>query len=617
MATKRANAVLRIGAVDKISRVVSKIKNKFGPLNRALDKTARKFKVIQLSTQKFRQRLNKVGGSMKKMGRTLSTNLSAPIALAGAGIVKTAVNFEASMNRVGALSRTIVKGKVAPQFDALRNKAKELGSTTAFSASEVADGMGFLAQAGFKAKDIMDAIAPTLDLAAASNTDLAQTADIASNIMGGFNIEAKEMTRVADVLSLVTATSNTNLEQLGEAMQDAAPVAKQFGTSLETTAAMAGLLGNIGIQGSKAGTTMKNMFTKLIKPAPKAAALMKKLGVNVADSAGRIRSTEAILQDFSDSLKNQSQQVRLAAVTEVFGLRAVAGATDLLAKQMQKGKDPIGDFVKTLNNADGTAKDMANTLLRGAPGAFKKFTSALEGMAIAIAESGLLDAVTNIALWFAKMFKTIGDLSPTLLKAITIFAGLLMVFGPLLIVMGFMASAISSLVTLYGLISAAGGIAAIATTALGAAFNFLMSPITLTIVVILLVIGALWLLYKNFDTVSEFFKGVWDGMLEGLTGFYNKAVEIAGKIKSFFGFGGDKLEGDINVNDRTRTGLSAQGTPVGAERVQQNVINRDFVSRTNNAKVDVNVNAPEGTKTVGTADDLGFFNLNVGRAGGI
>lgn len=615
MPTSRANAVLKIGAIDKVSRVVSKIKNKFGPLNRALDKTARKFKVIQLSTQKMRRSLNKFGKSARNAGRRMTVGLSAPIALAGAGIVKTAVNFEASMNRVGALSRTIVKGQVSKQFDGLRDKAKELGATTAFSASEVADGMGFLAQAGFKANDIMKAISPTLDLAAASNTDLAQTADIASNIMGGFNIKAEEMTRVADVLSLVTATSNTNLEQLGEAMQDAAPLAQKFGASLETTAAMAGLLGNIGIQGSKAGTTLKNMFTKLVKPSAKANAVLKNLGVNVADSGGKIRKTEDILQDFANSLKSQSQQVQLAAVSEVFGLRAVAGATDLLAKQMAEGKNPIGDFVTSLQGADGTAKDMANTLLRGAPGAFKKFTSALEGMAIAIAESGLLDTITNMALGFADIFRKIGNLSPTLLKMITLFGVLLAVGGPFLIFLGFMASAISSLVTVYGLITAAGGLAAISTTALGVAFNFLFSPITLIIGAILILIGLAYLLISNWGAVKDFFVGLWDSALAGLMSFYDKAVGVVGKIKSFFGFGNGKLEADVNVNDKTGQGIQAQGTPVGAKKVQQSVINRDFQSRTNNARVDVNVKGPEGTKAVGTADDLGFFNLNLGKAG--
>ena len=179
----------------------------------------------------------------------------------GAQIAITAGNFEAGMNRVEAVS-----GATGEQFAALEQQAKDLGATTQFSASEAADAMGFLAQAGFEADEILGAMPGTLNLAAAANVDLATSADIASNVLSGYGLEVSELGHANDVLVATMTKTNTDLLQLGEAMKYAGPVASAAGVSFEGAAAAIGLMGNAGIQGSMAGTSLRGAISRILSP---------------------------------------------------------------------------------------------------------------------------------------------------------------------------------------------------------------------------------------------------------------------------------------------------------------------------------------------------------------
>ena len=216
----------------------------------------------------------------------MTVGLTAPIVAFGAKAFETSVTFDKAMNKVQALSRASAK-----EIKALREQSKLLGSTTAFSASQAADAQAFFAQAGFSVNEIMKAVPATLSLAAASSTDLATSADILSNVMGGFNIEAEKAGKVADILALTTAKGNVNMEMIGETMKDTAPVALKYGASLEEVASLTAKLGDAGIQGSKAGTTLKNMFLNLSTGAGQTKKIMKGLGVEVVDkNTGKLRS---------------------------------------------------------------------------------------------------------------------------------------------------------------------------------------------------------------------------------------------------------------------------------------------------------------------------------------
>ena len=225
----------------------------------------------------FKKGLDRLRGiaskSFDKITKAIKAGAAALSGLAVAAI-KMGSDFEAGMSRVQALS-----GATGAEFEALRKTALELGRTTVFSASQAAEGMQYLAMAGFKTNEIIAAMPGVLNAAAAGQVDLATAADITSNVLSGFGLKAEEAARVADVLTKAFTSSNTTMESLGETMKYAAPVAAAAGFALEEVAAAAGMLGDAGIQGSQAGTTLRAIMLRLINPPKQAAEALDALGI--------------------------------------------------------------------------------------------------------------------------------------------------------------------------------------------------------------------------------------------------------------------------------------------------------------------------------------------------
>ena len=209
-----------------------------------------------------------------------------------ARLLQPGVEFDTAMSKVQALSRL---DKDSKELAMLRQQAKELGATTMFSATEAAQGQGFLAMAGFKPEAIKAAMPGMLDMAKAGDMELGRTADISSNILSAFGIDPSNMGQVADVLTKTFTTSNTTLEMLGKTMSYVGPVARAAGVDLQTTATMAGLLGNVGIQGEKGGTALRAMLLRLSAPTGGAAKMLKKLGVQTRDAKGNVLGVTDVL----------------------------------------------------------------------------------------------------------------------------------------------------------------------------------------------------------------------------------------------------------------------------------------------------------------------------------
>lgn len=372
----------------------------------------------------------RVGKKMQSAGRSMTTKVTAPIAAGFGFALKKTMDFEEGMNKVSAIS-----GATGSDLTALEDKARELGSSTAFSATEAADGMAFLAQAGFETNEILSSSQDLLNLASASGLDLASTMDIASNVMQPFQIGAEESGRVADTLAEAASSANVDVAMLGESFKDAAPVASSLGFTFEETTAALGLLGNAGIQGSKAGTTLKNVMTSVANPVGKAGKVIEKLGLDVRKSDGSLKSLNDIVQELEDSGASAEQ------VMTIFGKRAGPGMLALL----KSGEGAIGDFAGELESAQGRAAEMAETQMQGLPGVMKKFRSAVEAASISIGKSGLGEFLQRIIEGATNLFLKIEELNPTVLKVATVFAGLVAVLGPLLWIAGSMVTAISAL----------------------------------------------------------------------------------------------------------------------------------------------------------------------------
>ena len=377
------------------------------------------------------------GKTATRMGRSLSFGLTAPIVAFGVMAGAASLKFDQAMNNVAAVTRA-----PADQLRSMRDLAKQLGSSTQFSASQAASGMEFLGRAGWKTNQILAGTPALLSLAAATSSDLGFAADVASNIMGAFNIQATEAGRVADILSATTASANVDITMLAEGFKSAGPVAKLFGMSLEQTSAALGLLGNIGIQGAEGGTALRNSMLRLAAPASDASKMLAALGVKTTDAKGNMRAYADIVTDFGKRIEKLGSGTQIQAMNTLFGVRTVAGASELI-KQAKSGA--LQEYAHQLENVTGRADEMAAVMNKGAPGAIKAFLSAFEGLQLAFADSGVSEFVTKIINTMTVFIQKLSHANPAVLKFIAAVAGFAAVLGPVILALGLVATAVAAI----------------------------------------------------------------------------------------------------------------------------------------------------------------------------
>lgn len=396
--------------------------------------------------------IKKMGESVRNVGRQLTLGVTLPIAAMGAMTLATAGNFESSMNRVQNLTQA-----TGTEFRALQMQARELGAATAFSASQAADAMGFLGMAGFDTNQIMSAMPSTLNLAAASGMELAQSADIMSNILTGYNKKAEEATDVTDILVTTMQSANTNLEQLGEAMKFVAPVASSLGVDIKETSAAIGLLSNAGIQGAMAGTNLRGILAALAKPTAEAADTLERLAIpktELFDAAGNIKSLTSVIKAFEKSGASTNDMMA------IFGRKIGPG----MMAMVSQGSAAMEKLTDKLDKAGGSAQRAADVQMKGLNGQLKALKSAFEELQLAIADSGLLQFATNIISKFANLLRRLASVNPKFLKFGVILAGVLAAVGPLLVVLGTLLIVVAKV---SAAIATAGGVIALISNPIG------------------------------------------------------------------------------------------------------------------------------------------------------
>jgi TP901 family phage tail tape measure protein len=334
------------------------------------------------------KRIRAFGASVDMIGRRMAAAgavMTAPFVLA----TKIFSDFDDQMRTVQAV--TEASGQ---QFDMLTEKAKELGRTMSYTASQVAATMVELGRAGFNPQQIDDAIESVMNLARATGTELPTSANIAAATLRAFELEASEMGRVADVLTATANKSAQTLEDLGEAMKYAAPVAASYGLTLEETSKILGALANFSIRGSMAGTTMKQVLLQLAKEDIRQR--LAELGVAVTDVSGNLLNASDVLKNLGQAITDIPPADRLTLLNDLFGQRAVAGGIKLTTANFLELNDAI-------DHADGTAARAAATMDSGIGGAFRRLMSAVEGVAIAVGDAlaptiaRLAEFLTNVA----------------------------------------------------------------------------------------------------------------------------------------------------------------------------------------------------------------------------
>ena len=522
-----------------------------------------------VGAQQFKAASEKVkefGSNMTNAGKALTARVTAPIIGIGTAAVKITADFDSAMSQVAAIS-----GATGDDFDALRAKARQMGAETKFSASEAAEAMNYMAMAGWKTQDMLEGIAGIMNLAAASGESLGTTSDIVTDALTAFGMAADDAGRFADVMAAAASNANTNVAMMGETFKYAAPVAGSLGYSVEDVAIATGLMGNAGIKAGMAGTTLRNIFTRMAKPTKESSAAMERLGIALYDDTGRMFTFQEIMDHLRESFGHINMPI------EEFNQQV-----ELLNQQLEDGELTESKYDKALEEltlqaygAEGAEKARAAAMLAGQRGMsgllaivnasaedYQKLTDAVYGSAgaseemAAVMQDNLNGQLTILLSQLQELAISFGDLLVPILrevvghiqnlvdwlnalddeqrKTILMIAGIVAAAGPLLMIIGQIAFGISALIPVIGaVVGVITGPFALAIVAIGAAIAGII------------VIGKS--LINNWDnikrdaaTLASTLKNKFDDIKRGITERINAAKDAVHnaieKIKGFFNF---------------------------------------------------------------------------------
>lgn len=456
-------------------------------------------------------RFEALGSSLKTVGSTITTAVSLPLLALGAGAIKTASDFEAGMSKVSALS-----GATGDDLKMLEEKAREMGASTKYSATESAEALSYMALAGWDAEQMAAGLEPSLKLAGAAGMDLALATDIVTDTMSMFGMQASEATKMTDMLAYAQANSNTDVQQLGEALKYCGASANAMGYDLADTTALLGTFADQGLKGSSAGTTLNAMFRDMKKNAKDGAIAIGDTNVSIVDANGNYRDMTDILADVQKATEGMTQAERDMALSSIWGTEALKGVN----MAFEAGVPKIREFEDGIRKSDGAASEMYDTMQNNLQGAIDNMKSAFEGLLITIGQrlipifQNLVEGITNVFTWF-------NNLNPAIQNVIIGIGGFLAVLGPLLLIVGNviifivkLSTSISALVTFF---SAGGAGAGLLSAAIGA----LSGPIGIAIGVITALIAVGVLLYNNWDTIKAKCSEVWNSIVETVTTVWN------------------------------------------------------------------------------------------------
>ncbi|MCZ5106603.1 phage tail tape measure protein [Proteus mirabilis] len=493
---------------------------------------------IERTTQQLRRQENQLRRSAEQERRMAAAKsqyqktLDVRNKIAGAGATMTATGagmlysakqtlmpgyeFNVGMSKVQALTRL---DKNSDEFKMLREQARELGATTAFTANQVAQGQAFYAMAGFKPEQIKNAMPGTLAMSLAGDIDLGTTADIGSNILTGFKLDSDQMGRVSDVLVGAFTRSNTSLTMLGDTMKYVAPVASGLGVDLETAAAATGKLGDAGIQGSMAGTSLRAILGRLAEPPKMAAKALEELGIKTRDAKGNLRDFPELLAELDKKTAKMGNAQRAGFFKHIAGEEAFS-ALSVLAEQAGKGE--LQTLVADLKQAKGEAQKVAGTMTDNLSGDMKNLQSAWEDLGIQIFD-GIDSPLRQISQSITRVISKVGvwmKENPELAKTLTMIglaiAGIITTLGILSLSIAAMLGPLAAAKLSLSILGIKGGsaltlllkpIKLLGSAFLGLGKAMLANPILLVIAAIA---AAVYLIYKNWDTIGPYVYKVWD-----------------------------------------------------------------------------------------------------------
>lgn len=382
-----SNGNVVLPALNKNAKQADTSLRKIGPGSK------QSFGTLNQSAHRSNAALSKTKSLLAGIGLTLTTGALAT------GIITTGAGFEKSMSNVAALTQA-----ADTELVTLKKSARDAGATTAYSAKQSADAMGYLAQAGYKTNQIIDALPATLSLAAAGSIDLARSADIATNILSQYRMQAKDTGVVVDQMAFTQANFNTNIEEMSDAMNYFGPTAAAFKIGLSESNAVIGLMANNGLKGSLATRALSSSITRLSNPTSKMRDTMDALNLKFFDAEGHFVGMAGMVDTLNNGLRGMTDEQRQAALSTIFGAEAIQEINILLSE----GGEKIRHWTEQLDNAGGAAKRMADTKLDNLAGDFMILKSTSQEFALGLYDkiSPTLRALTQEATLFIRSMDT-------------------------------------------------------------------------------------------------------------------------------------------------------------------------------------------------------------------
>ena len=502
---------------DALQREIVETEEELRRLQQEAATTSTALSKIDVAGQKMEAVGNSIAGAGKKM-----MGVTTVIGGVGVAAVKTAADFDSAMSQVAAVS-----GATGKDFDDLRNKAREMGSKTKFSATEAAEAMNYMAMAGWKTEDMLGGIEGVMNLAAASGEDLATTSDIVTDALTAFGLSAKDSGHFADILAAASSNANTNVSMMGETFKYCAPIAGALGFSAEDTAEAIGLMANAGIKSSQAGTALRTIMNKLAGDVKISGKAIGDVTIATTNADGSMRDLSDILADCRSAFGNLTESEKAQAAESLVGKNAMSGFLAL----MNAGEGDIEKLSSAIDNCDGSAEKMAMTMQDNLAGQLTILKSQLQELAISFGDI-LMPAIRSIVSKLQGFVDKLNGMDEGTKRTIVTIALLVASIGPLLIIIGTTISKIG--VAMQGFVKLANGVSKLKVAIqggtgvlgkLGAALGGVSAPVLAVVAVIAVLVAAFVHLWRTNEGFRDAIIGTWTRIKDTISGFCQGIVD--------------------------------------------------------------------------------------------
>ena len=513
-AAEQANTALANGEIsqqqyDALQREIIETENELKRLTTEANNSHTALEKLGVVGEKMQDAGDKISGVGQKL-----LPVTAGVTALGTIAVKTGADFDSAMSKVAAVS-----GATGSEMDALREKAREMGSKTKFSASEAADAMNYMAMAGWKTNDMLSGIEGIMNLAA-SGEDLASTSDIVTDALTAFGLSASDSGHFADILAAASSNANTNVSMMGETFKYAAPVLGSLGYSAEDSAIAIGLMANAGIKSSQAGTALRSAITNLAKPTDTVASAMEQYGISLTDSSGKMYSLRELMEQLRQKLGGLSEAEQAQAAASLFGKEAMSGMLAIIngsPADFEKLSNAIDTCSDTVDGYNGTTEKMAAVMQDNLAGQVTILKSQLEELAISFSDI-LMPTIRSVVSRIQELVDKLNQLDPQTKETIAKIALVAAALGPMLVVLG---KTISSVGTVFSAVSKLPALFSAVQSGIGAitgALGVSLGPLLAIIAAVAALVAAFVHLWKTNDEFKSNIIAIWEQIKSTFTG---------------------------------------------------------------------------------------------------